>query len=171
MDTRPTLLSACAKAATAAEARYRVDYPNSKARATRILALNEAAAGLMRRITEAPWNGAHFLTFVASRSPAGLEMLPVDAVLRTPDGAETSLIDELNGADVVVMIATAGSDAEAAAIVGNACSVRSIMTAGLVVARGGGVDAAVSALRPYAAVLVVASDEEYVPEMLTALRA
>ena len=81
---------------------------------------------------------------------------------------------ELAGADVVVMIAAAGDAPDAAAVIGNACFVRGIMTTGLIVASGddrGQVERTVMALRPYAAMLVVSTSEEYIPEMLTALRA
>ena len=58
---RPTLASACARAATAAELRYRVAYPNSRPRVSRIIALDRGAAEIMHAITEEPWQGAHFL--------------------------------------------------------------------------------------------------------------
>ncbi len=48
------------------------------------------------------------------------------------------------------------------------------MTTGLIVAAGGDraqVERTVAALRPYAAMLVVSTSEEYIPEMLSALRA
>jgi hypothetical protein len=45
------------------------------------------------------------------------------------------------------------------------------MTAGLVVAGNRDVGGVVAALRPYASVLVVSRDEDFVPEMLAALRA
>ena len=171
----PTMLGSCAKAATAAEARFRVDYPNSRERASRIVALDEESAAVMRRIAEEPWKGAHFLTYVSKTSGAkGLDSLPVDASLKAVDGSKVRLNEELTGADVVVMIAAAGSASDAAAVIGNACFVRGIMTTGLIVARGGdrrGVERTVAALRPYAAMLVVSTSEEYVPEMLTALRA
>lgn len=169
MDRLPTLLHSCARAATAAEARFRVDYPNSTTRATRIVALDDEAARVVERISGQPWSGAHFLTFKESTS--GADASRSDAILRSLDGAETRLSDELDGADVAVMIATADRGAEAASIIGKACAVRGIMTAGLVVGNGGGLDDAVNALRPYSSVLVVSADEDYVPEMLGALRA
>ena len=46
MSDSPTLLGSCAKAASAAEVRFRVDYPNSKARVSRIIALDEASAAI-----------------------------------------------------------------------------------------------------------------------------
>jgi hypothetical protein len=170
----PTLLNSCARAATAAEARFRIDYPNSRARASRIIALDDKAADIMRRVETGPWGGARFLTF-RSRHPApGIESLSIDATLATPDGTDRKLSAELAGADVVVMIASSGEGVEAAAAVGNACFVRNIMTAGLIVSGNRAdphVERAVQVLRPYAAVLVIASDEEYVPAMLQALRA
>jgi hypothetical protein len=170
----PTLLNSCAKAATAAEARFRIDYPNSRARASRIIALDDKAADIMRRVEGEPWSGAHFLTFRSRHAAPGIAALSIDATLAVPDGAETKLSTELAGADVVVMIASSGESTDAAATVGNACFVRGIMTAGLIVSRDrtdAHVERAVRALRPYAAVLVIASDEEYVPAMLQALRA
>lgn len=170
----PTLLSSCAKATTAAEARYRIDYPNSRARTSRIIALDDQAGAIMRRIEDDVWGDAHFLTFRSRQPTPGIESLSIDATLATPDGDETMLSTELAGADVVVMIASSGAGIEAAAAVGNACFVRNIMTAGLIVSRDRSdpdVERAVGALRPYAAVLVLASDEEYVPAMLHALRA
>ena len=175
MSTLPTLLASCAKATTAAEAKFRVAYPNAKERASRIFALDGDGATMMRRIEQEPWHGARFLTFRSVTSGArGLDSLPVDATLTTPDGETVRLSDELKGADVAVMIATTGESAEAAAAIGNACFVRSIMTTGLIVARHdrrGEVERTMKALRPYAAMLVVSTGEEYIPEMLTALRA
>ena len=169
MDRRPTLLHSCARAATAAEARFRVNYPNSTIRASRIIALDSEAASVVGRISGQRWKGAHFLTY---KEPAsGADAPRSDAILRSSDGAETRLSDELDGADVAVMVATADRGAEAASIIGKACALRGIMTAGLVVGDGDGLDDAVNALRPYASVLVVSADEDYVPEMLGALRA
>lgn len=169
------MLASCAKAASAAEARYRVEYPNSRQRASRIIALDEASAAVMRRIAAQPWNGARFLTYVSKTAGAkGLDSLPVDASLMDADGNTVRLSDELAGADVVVMIAAAGGASDAAAVVGNACFVRGIMTTGLISASGGDqaeVERSVAALRPYAAMLVVSTSEEYIPEMLSALRA
>jgi hypothetical protein len=168
VERRPTLLGSCARAATAAEARFRVNYPNSVGRSSRIVALDQKAASIVGRISQQQWNGAHFLTY---KEPASDDVVQPDAVLQFFDGAETRLSDELEGADVAVMIATADREGEAASIIGRACFLRGIMTAGLVVGESNGLDDAVTALRPYAAVLVVAADEDYVPEMLAALRA
>lgn len=172
MRAGPTLLSTCARAATAEEAAFRVQRPNSKARASRIVALDERAAEIMREVSGEEWQGARFFTYVETRAEPELEDLPYDAVLRGDGGAQTMLSHELESADVVVMIATSRDSAKAASVVGNACFVRSIMGAGLIVAPASPeVRETVKALRPCCSVLVVASGAEYVPEMLTALRA
>lgn len=124
---------------------------------------------VIERISGKGWDGAHFLTYQAPTS--GADATEPDAILRFPDGRAARLSDELDGADVAVMIATADRGAEAASIIGVACAVRGIMTAGLVVGNSERLDAAVTALRPYASVLVVSADEDYVPEILAALRA
>jgi len=170
----PTLLGDCAHAATAAEARFRIDYPNSKTRASRVIALDDEAARMMPRLAADDWAGAHFLAYARTDSAPGIEALKMDATLEASDGTRSKLSRELDHADVVVMIASGGEAAEAAGVIGTACSVRAIMTAGLIVSADRtdpAVESAVRALRPHAAVLVVASDADYVPAMLRALRA
>jgi hypothetical protein len=53
-------------------------------------------------------------------------------VLLAFDGSESWLSEELAGADVAVMVATANDGATLASSIGNACTLRGIMTAGLV---------------------------------------
>lgn len=167
----PTLLSSCASAATAAEARFRIDRPITVTQASRIIGLDDGAAGIVGRVAELPWRGAHFLTYEVPRPDAG-DGQTSDAGLRTVEGTDALLSDELDDADVAVMVATGDRGAQAASVIGLACALRGIMTAGLVVAgREDVANAAVSALRPHATVLVVTTDENDVPEMLTALRA
>lgn len=170
-----TLLSDCASAATAAEARFRVNYPNSRPRATRVIALDRAAAAAMQQIEDVRWNGARFLVSLGrSRGVQGLDAIPPDLDLRASDGSVVRLGDELPAADGVVMVASAEADHEAASIIGNACRARGIAATGLLVAPAGAtrdLGPTLAALRPTARMLVVASDAEYIPEMLAALRA
>lgn len=167
----PTLLSSCARAATAAEARYRIDRPVTVTQASRIVALDDGAADVISRVSQLEWRGAHFLTYEVPRAQPG-DGEQADATLRTVDGTEVLLSDELDEADVAVMIATSDHGAQAASVIGLACGMRGIMTAGLVVARREDLAAnAVAALRPHATVLVVTTDADDVPGMLTALRA
>jgi hypothetical protein len=168
---RQILLNTCARASTAAESRFRIDHGVDRPRASRIIALDAPAADLVQRLNERSWQGGHFLVFdrVASASDGS----DPDAVLRTADGTTTSLVAELEDADVVVMIATGAASHEAAAVLGDACAGRPVMSAALVVAPEGdeSVDGAVAALRPNAMVMVRLHDENDVPDVLTALRA
>jgi hypothetical protein len=170
-----SLPSDCARAATAEEARYRVDYPNSKPRASLIVALDDRAAAITRELETASWNGARFLSLIGrSKSVQGLDSIPLDLDLRESSGAVVRLNEMLAGSDVVVMIAGAGEAKDEAGIIGASCAARGIMTTGIIVEDGAGskeVERTLGALRPNARMLVVASDADYVREMLTALRA
>ena len=99
--------------------------------------------------------------------------LPVDAELEDTDGNSFKLSDEINDADIIVMVTTVGSAPEAAEVIGNACLVRGKRASGLVRMDGDATNLSQTllSLRPYAAMLVVSSGDEYIAEMLTALRA
>ena len=173
MTMRPILLNTCARAATAAEARFRINAPIRPSRATRVVALDEGAYLVVRRIAERPWAGARFFTY---RPPAPAPIGPghgdvADIVLRSTDGSDSWLSAELDGADIAVMVATANDGARAASAIGDACTLRGIMTAGVVLADRGDTGAATAALRPHARVLIVTHDELDVSEVLAALRA
>lgn len=166
---RPTLLSSCAQATSTAEARFRIDYPDQATRASRIIALDADAAAIVRRLADEHWSGGHFLVY-ASTVPVNGAAGSADAKLCTTDGASALLSDELEDADIVVMIATRAAEAEAASVIGDACAARMIMSAGMVVSVADGVDHVVSALRPNAMVLVVLKNPDDVPAILAALR-
>jgi len=164
---QPTLLSSCARAATAAEARYRISYPGFTRRSSRVIALGAESARAVRGMGDRLWGGGHFLMFESA--------VPGDALLRRAGTGDTALLsEELEGADTVVMVASAGANAEAASVIGDAAATRGIMSAGLVLPVSPGSGAAanevVAALRPNAMVLVVLRDAADVPEVLSALR-
>lgn len=159
---QPTLLSSCARAATAAEARYRISVPGFTRRDSRVIALDSHAAAIVRQLGGRRWSGGHFLIFESA--------LPGDALLWSAAGGTALLSEELEGADAVVMLASAHASAEAASVLGEACAARSIMSAALVVPGAGAVGEVVAALRPNAMVLVVLRDAGDIPEVLSALR-
>ncbi len=173
-QSRPTLLSSCARAASAAEARYRIPYPNSQGRSSRIFALDAAAEEAMQSLEAGEWAGARFLTVVATGS-GDSNVVPVSGFdLRLPDGASVPLAEALDGADLVVLLSAGGDNADAARAIAREASNRRIMTAGLALAEGLSSPQAnrvVNGLRPFTSVLVVASDNDFIPAMLTALRA
>lgn len=169
------IFSDCARAATAEEARFRVPYANSRPRKTRIIALDDGAAERLEDIARAHWHGAHFLRHLGDwpMSP-DFEDLHIDAELVDTDGNRRRLSDELEGADAVVVLVSGGAPGDGAALVGNSCMVRGIMTTGLVTTDdpdAAAVETTVNALRPYMRMLVVASGNDYITEMLHALRA
>jgi hypothetical protein len=170
------MLSESARMTTAEEARFRIDYPNSKPRAVKVVALDPPSEAVVKRLADRPWQRAAFLTALkfegAPRGGAGWSM---QAWLSDLAGRTKDLIDEVATADLVVMISSAGTNAQAAAVIAEACAVRKVMTTALIIDSAAKSDAELSktlaSLRPYASMLVIASNEEYIEEMLVALRA
>ncbi|WP_093468007.1 3-methyl-2-oxobutanoate hydroxymethyltransferase [Streptomyces melanosporofaciens] len=150
--------SESARAASAAEARYRIDVPIAPARAARVVALDDRAAQVAARLAAHPWGHAEFLR--------------ADAVgdLRELGGGPLPLTAALIGADVVVALATEDGGRDTAERIGQHCFRYGITTAGVVLGQGFEADDAVAALRPYARVLLLSADESDVFELLTALR-
>ena len=144
----PILASSCARAATAEEARYRIDRPIA-GRSARIIALDAAAAEIVLRVAELPWGASRFFARPGDFDPER----------------------ELEDADVAIMVGTADADARVAREIARACAERGIMAAGLVLGRRLEVSEAVAALRPYARNLMATEDEDDVAAVLTALRA
>jgi len=72
------------------------------------------------------------------------------------------------------MVASAGENAGAAAIIGEACNLRHVMTTALILGTASSSDETLSKmlaqLRPHA-MIVISSADEYIKDMLTALRA
>ncbi len=168
--------SESARMSSAAEARFRVDYPNSRPRAVKVVALDQASEHLVKRAAERTWQGATFftsLTFEGSPGRGGDWSIP--AWLSDLAGRTKTLVEEVASADLVVMVSSAGTTAQAAAVIGEACAIRKVMTMALVIGSEQRSDEELSrtlaALRPYAAMLVIANADEYFEEMLTALRA
>jgi hypothetical protein len=171
MAAQPTLLNSCAWAATAAEARYRINAKPQLARQSRIVALDSGASAVIRPLVAMPWRGARFLTYEPERADAVSATRDefADIVLTRLDGSHVRLSDEMTGVDFVMMVATANGGVIAASTIGNACTLRGIMTAGVVLGTGRAVDAAVTALRPHARVLLVSNDVQDVAEIMSAV--
>jgi hypothetical protein len=165
--TADTSLSSCARAATAAEARYRIDAP-VESRVARVIALDEPAAEVLRSVSGLEWASARF--FVCDTLGTADGAPEDELLLRGIDGTPAVLGRQLDGAHVVVMVATQDSGAGCAYAIGKACWERAIMTAGLVLGDGSQTHAAVAALRPHARVLLPTADESDLVELLTALR-
>jgi hypothetical protein len=166
--------SESARATSAAEARYRIDDPNSRPRAVKVIALDAASERVVKRIAKGPWRRATFFTSLTGDAPSSGKW-SMQAWLGDVAGRAQDLLDEIAGADLVVMVAQAGGSPQAASVIGEACGLNNVMTTALIVDAHGQSDAALSrtlaCLRPYASMLVVADGEDYIEAMLAALRA
>ena len=167
--------SESARMASAAEARFRIDAPNSKPRAIKIIALDAPAERVVKRLAQGTWNQASFFTASAfAGAPARGKDFSMTGWLSDVAGRTKSLIDEVASADLVVMVATAGENAQAAAIIGEAASAKRINTTGLIIGAGASDEAlskTLAQLRPWSLMLVIASADDYIEDMLVALRA
>src|SRR5262249_993336 len=170
------MLSESARMTTAEEARYRIDYPNSKPRAVKVVALDPPSEEVVKRLAQHPWKQATF--FTAPRfdgGPGTADGAAVKAWLSDLAGRTKGLMDEIATADLVVMISSAGTNAEAASVIAEACNARKVMTTALIIGSEQKSDEELSkslaSLRPYASMLVIAGNDEYIEEMLVALRA
>ena len=166
--------SESARMSSAAEAKFRIDRPNSRPRAVKVIALDAASERVVKNLAGGPWQNATFLTASAfSGAPRRGE--PFSSWLNDLAGRTKDLVDEVNSADLVVMVATAGESAAAAALIGEACGVKHVMTTALILGGASSSDEALSKmlaqLRPHAMMLVISSADEYIADMLTALRA
>jgi hypothetical protein len=150
--------------------RFRIDRPIRGRRGARIVGLDWGADQIVERVAGLDWGTARFFSL---EEPVGevTDGGSASVMLRNSDGALSSLLDELADADLVVMVGTTESDASAATVIGAACTVRRVMTAGLIIGQRAIVGDTVTALRPHARVLMVTDDEQDVIEVLRALRA
>jgi hypothetical protein len=146
-----------------AEARYRIQAPNSRPRTIKVIALDAGGTEAIRRLADGGWANATFFT------------IGRPGELKTLDGAATTVEHEVNSADLIVMVAAAQGRAQLAEEVGRVCSDRRVSTTTLIV---GAIDAPEDALartlaqlRPWSLMLVLATDETFIADMMAALRA
>jgi hypothetical protein len=168
------MLSESARVTTAAEARFRIDAPNSQPRTVMVVALDAPSETVVKHLAQQPWSRAGFFTAsaFAAAKPQRTGTFCMQGWLSDLAGRTKDLIHEVAAADLVVMIASAGEDAQAAALIGEACQVHHVMTTTLVLGASNTTGAATLAqLRPWSGMLVAATSEDYIADMLIALRA
>jgi hypothetical protein len=167
--------SESARMSSAAEAKFRIDRPNSRARAVKVIALDAASEQVVKGLAGGPWQATFLTASAFSGAPRRGEPFSMGGWLNDLAGRTKDLIDEVNSADLVVMVATAGESAAAAALIGEACNVKHVMTTALILGGASSSDETLSKmlaqLRPHAMMLVISSADEYIADMLTALRA
>ena len=177
--------SESARMSSAAQARFRIDYPNSEPRVTKVVALDEMSERVVKRVAQQAWQRANFFTSLtfdgagggerSSMQDGSMQAWSMQAWLSDLAGRAKALVDEVASADLVVMVASAGASADAASVIGEACAARKVMTMALIIGSEQRSDEDLSktlaVLRPYASMLVIANGDDYVEEMLAALRA
>jgi hypothetical protein len=143
--------SESARMNTAAEAQFRVPAA-SESRAVAIVAMDAPSERVVARLANRSWNQAIFLNASAPDVP-----------------------DTIATADLVVMVATPGTEVPAAAAIGAACSARRVVTTALVTDAESASDEALARtlaqLRPWSLMVVVANADQYIEDVLSALRA
>ena len=148
------MLSESARMSSAAEARFRVQAPNSRPRTLRIVALDANAEAHVRQLALGSWQHG---TFHSAAS-----------FIR-------NLEEQVATADLVVMVASPGGTADAVRTIGRACSERRVTTTALIVGATTASDEALSKtlaqVRPWSLMVVISNTDDYVADMLTALRA
>jgi hypothetical protein len=170
------LLSESARMSSASETRFRVQSSNSQPRSTKLIALDVRSDALLERLAARAWNHATFLS--ASKFGVGLgrkEYISTDGWLTDLAGRPKNLEEQVGTADLVAMIATAGENAWAAASIGSACSLRRVNTAAFIFGAASASDADISEslvqLRPWSLMVVIAGADDYIEDMMVALRA
>src|SRR5579864_4346101 len=216
------MLSESARMSSAAEARFRINAPNSKQRAIKVIALDRPSEALVKKLAQSHWNSASFFTASAfapsypasprlpsgrsrpsstgygegrgegqppqdgdndapcgggpspglspqaGRGEAGPGSFSMQGWLSDLAGRTKNLVDEVDHADLVVMVATAGEDAAAAGLIGEACSLKRVNTTGLILGGRTATDEmlskTLSRLRPWSLMLVIASGEDYIED-------
>jgi hypothetical protein len=169
------MLSESARVTSAAEARFRINEPNSKPRHVKVISLDGVSGVVVKHLAQLRWNNASFFTASAFASEPPGHGFSMPGWLSDLAGRAKDLIDEVSSADLVVMVTTAGENAQAATLIGEACSLKRVDTTGLILGGASATDAMLSKtlaqLRPWSLMLVIASGEDYIEDMLTALRA
>src|SRR5262245_4175949 len=168
--------SESARMSSAAEARFRIDYPNSKPRMVKVIALDATSERVVKEVAQRSWQRATFFTSLRfDAAPHTGEGWSMQAWLSDLAGRTKALVEEVASADLVVMVSSAGTSARAAAVIGEACAVRKVMTMALIIGSeqrsNDELSKTLATLRPYAQMVVIASGDEYIEEMLAALRA
>jgi hypothetical protein len=163
------MLSESARATTAAEARFRIQAPNSSRRSVAVVALDADGAALAADLAALTWNGAtfwHWSDFAAAGE--GL-----DAFLADLAGRTRRLVEVVEQADLIVLLAgAAGAESPALAAVAEAAAARRVTAVGMLLApAAAGLSAPLARLRPHVGMLVIVQDRDYAAAMLEALRA
>ena len=94
-----------------------------------MIALDQPSERVVKALAQRNWNSATFFTASAfGGAPRAGESFA--GWLSDLAGRTKNLVEEVDSADLVVMVAAAGENAQAASIIGEACSLKRVMTTG-----------------------------------------
>ena len=165
-EDRGRAISESARMSSAAEARFRVQAANSRPRSIKAIALDPAGEHVVRRLAAS--GQLPQATFLAAHLRDGA------VALSTLNGTARDVDEEIEHADLVVLVAGHGGHADAATAIGQACSLQRVMTTCLVVGAHGSEQAlskTLAQIRPWSLMVVVSEGDDYVADLMTALRA
>lgn len=155
------MLSESARMSSAVEARFRIQRPNSTSRAVTVIALDARSEPVVRRLAAASWHRAAFLLATGELHDLQGQAAPLQSVV--------------DAADLIVMVASAGGQADAAAAIGRASSDRRVMTTALIIETATAAEddlaRTLAQVRPWSLMTVLADTDDYIEDMLQALRA
>ena len=171
------MLSQCARATTAKEAAFRVQYPNSARRAVKLVALDDKSVPIVERLLRAdPCRTALLPPQPDMQAGGGSSRTvgSIKAALSEFASRAKALIAGIDPTDLIVLVAVAGEDGQLAILIGEACRARGVPVTAIILDPGPTSNEALAAslarLRPYTSMLVVARGDEYIEDMLSALR-
>src|SRR5262245_26195942 len=100
------MLSESARMSSAAEARFRVQAPNSKPRAIKVIALDAGSGPVLDQLADrGRWEHATFFRVSMGNSGGAASRM---GSLTDLSGQSSSIQGEVNNADLVIMLATPG---------------------------------------------------------------
>src|SRR5919198_1608065 len=154
--------SESARMNSAAEARFRVQAPNSLPRAIAVVGVDAAGEDAVGRLASTGWAHA---TFLAAASP--------DGDLCDLAGHKRDIDEQIGSSHLVIFVAVPGGHAHSVSRIGEACSLRRVTTTGFIVGAGSASDDDLSKtlaqIRPWSLMVVLARSDDYIDDMLSAL--
>jgi len=106
---------------TAEEARYRINYPNSSPRAVKVVALDQPSEAVVNARGAGLLAAATFFTAPKIEgAPKSGDRSSIEGLALPISLAHEDLIDEIATADLIVMVASAGTNADAASVIAEA---------------------------------------------------
>jgi cell division GTPase FtsZ len=144
-------------ARAASDTRHRIDHPNSRRRSIKLIGIGAGGARIVR-------------------ATGAMALRNVDAVVPDKDSVAKMVdaLQDLKDADMIFVVACAGDDVGMAPLIKQIVGRSGVLVTGILIQQTIGqqpVQAGLAVLRAASDMLVIASDESYVADMLSELGA